>query len=53
MLASSEGHVVSLSPQTGEVLEDIKIGEDIFIEPIVAGERVILLSEDAKLIAIR
>ena len=53
VLASSEGHVVSLSPQTGEVLEDIKIGEDIFIEPIVAGERVILLSEDAKLIAIR
>lgn len=53
LLASSEGDVVLIAPQTGEVQKTLKTKRKIFIEPIVAGEKVIMLSDDAELIAIR
>ena len=53
ILASSEGEVVTLSPQTGEVLKTLKTKRTIFIEPIIAGEKLVMLSDDAELIAVR
>ena len=53
ILASSDGQVVSIAPQTGEVTDTLKTGEKVFIEPIIAGGKVVLLSDDGKLITIR
>ena len=53
VLASSKGELAVLSPQTGEVMQTVKVKEKVFIEPIVAGGKLILLSDDAKLIAVR
>ncbi len=53
ILASSSGQAVSISPQTGEIEKTLKIGDPVYVEPIVAKERVYLLTDDAKLVAIR
>lgn len=53
ILASSRGKVVALSPQSGEIVNEVKVGDAVYIEPIVAQERVYLLTDDAKLVAIR
>ncbi len=53
ILASSEGKVIAIDPQTGEVVDELKVGDAVYIEPIVAHEHVYLLSDDGDLIAIR
>jgi outer membrane protein assembly factor BamB len=53
LLASSEGRMLSLSPTTGEVLGKIRVGDDVFIPPIVANETVYVLTDEATLIAYR
>lgn len=53
LLASSEGDVTALSPQTGETLRDMEFGDSIYIEPIAAGELIYLLTDEGRLIAIR
>ena len=53
IVASSRGELISLSPQTGEVIDTIKLGDPVYIEPISAGDKVFVLTDDARLIAIR
>ncbi len=53
LLASSEGRLLSLSPETGETLDEMRIGDDVFIPPIVANETVYVLTDEATLIAYR
>jgi outer membrane protein assembly factor BamB len=53
VIASSEGDVVALSPQNGETLADMKVGQSIFIEPIAAAGKVFVLTDQATLIAIK
>jgi len=53
LLASSEGKLLSISPQTGETLSEIRVGDDVFIPPVVANETVYVMTNDAKLIAYR
>lgn len=53
IVASSEGELIALSPQTGEETARIRLGDPVFIEPIAVGERLIILTDDGRLIAIR
>ena len=50
---SSEGYAVSISPYTGEVLGQIDIPDKAFIAPIVADNMVYILTDDARLTALR
>jgi outer membrane protein assembly factor BamB len=53
LLVSSDGDLLSVSPLTGETIEDHNLGDDTFIPPIVANETVYVLSDDARLTAYR
>lgn len=50
---SSEGYAVSISPYTGEVLGQIDIPDKAFIAPVVANNTVYVLTDDARLTALR
>ena len=53
VIASSEGDVIALSPQNGETLADIKLGQAIYIEPIAASGKIFVLTDQAQLVAIK
>ncbi len=53
LVANSRGRMLSLSAKTGETLDELKIGDDVFIPPIVVQETIFVLTDDAKLIAYR
>jgi outer membrane protein assembly factor BamB len=50
---SSEGYAISISPYTGEVLGEIDIPDKAFIAPVVANNTVYILTDDARLTALR
>ena len=51
--ASSEGRLVALDAQTGEILEARKVGDPVFVPPVVANQTVYLLTDEARLVAFR
>jgi len=53
VVVSSEGDVVGLSPQNGETLAEIKVGQRVFIDPIAAAGKVFVLTDNAQLVAIK
>jgi outer membrane protein assembly factor BamB len=50
---SSDGYAVSISPYTGEILGKVSTPDKAFIAPIVADNTVFLLTDDARLTALR
>ena len=53
LVANSEGEVWSVSPYTGKLLGRVDVPGPVRIGPAVAEETVILLTDDADLIALR
>lgn len=53
VLASSTGRVVKVDAQTGSVVDNRKIGAEVVIPPIVADEKVFLLTDKGRLVALR
>lgn len=53
VLVSSEGEVIRFDPQTGEEAGRLDLGQDVFLEPIAVGERIFILTDQARLVAIR
>lgn len=53
LVVSSRGELISLSPQTGERTGAIDLGDPVYLEPISVGDKVFVLTDDARLIAIR
>jgi outer membrane protein assembly factor BamB len=53
IIASSEGNVLALSPQNGETVGELKVGQPIYIEPIAAAGKVFVLTDNGGLVAIR
>jgi len=53
LLVSSEGEMLSISPQNGETLAEFRVGDDVFIPPVVANETVYVMTDDANLVAFR
>lgn len=52
-LASSNGQTVTIDPRSGAIIEEGKVGGDVFVPPIIANETVYVVTDDAKLIALR
>ena len=52
LLVSSTGQLLAFSPQTGEQVGSVKLGDRVYLEPIAAQDKIIVLTDDAKLIAI-
>lgn len=53
ILVSTDNRLVRVSPETGEILETKKIDGGSVVAPVVAGEKVFILTEKGKLIALR
>ena len=53
VLVSSDGEVAKVAPQSGAVLETVKISDGSVISPIVADETIFILTEKGKLIALK
>ncbi len=53
VLVSTDGKVVKVSPKDGSVIETKKIDDGSVIAPIVADERIFILSQGGKLYALR
>lgn len=52
ILVSSLGEVLALDPQTGETLQTLDLRQPVFIEPIAAAGKLLVLTDEARLIAI-
>ncbi len=53
IVISSRGELQAFSPQTGEPVGSLKLGDEIYLEPIAAQGKLFVLTDEAKLIAIR
>lgn len=53
LVASSRGELIALSPQTGERVAALDLKDPVYLEPIAVGDKVFVLTDDARLIAIR
>ncbi|MEM1086496.1 MAG: PQQ-binding-like beta-propeller repeat protein [Pseudomonadota bacterium] len=52
LVASSNGELIALNPETGTELQRINLRDPVFIEPIAIQDKLIILTDDARLIAI-
>jgi len=53
VLVSSEGDIIKVSPRTGEIELTEEFGEGSVIPPVVANEKLYVLTEEGKLISMR
>ena len=53
MVMSSQGKAVTMSPYDGSIISEFKVGDDVFVSPIIANETVYVMTDSAKLIAFR
>jgi outer membrane protein assembly factor BamB len=53
IVVSSAGTAMSVSPYTGKILSEIKLGEGTNVAPVVAKSTVYILTDDARLLALR
>jgi outer membrane protein assembly factor BamB len=53
VVSGSSGHALSLSPYTGEILGQIELPARSHLPPVVAGNTIYFLSDDAELMALR
>lgn len=53
VLVSTHGQLVKVSPLDGSVVETIKIGDGSVVSPIVADEKIFVLTESGKLFAFK
>ena len=53
LVANTKGHILSISPYSGEILGNIKLSDGLTVPPIAALNTVYFLTEDADLIAYR
>ncbi|MCA8898158.1 MAG: PQQ-binding-like beta-propeller repeat protein [Hyphomonas sp.] len=53
VVASSTGELLAFSPQTGEQVASLKLGGKIYLEPIAVQDKLLVLTDEAKLIAIK
>ncbi len=53
MLVSSRGKALTMSPYDGTIISEFKVGDDVFISPVIANETVYIVTDKAKLVALR
>jgi len=53
IMVNSEGEMVAFDPKTGARKDMLKLGDAAYLSPIVVGDKLFVLTDKAKLIAIR
>lgn len=53
ILTSSDGRIAQLAPEDGRILRTLKVGEPVYLAPVVAERAVYVLTERGRLIAYR
>lgn len=53
VLVSTEGDLVKVSPQDGKILKTVEVDDGSVVSPIVADEKIFVLTQDGALIAYR
>ena len=53
VVASSEGRLVTVDAQTGTLESEVKVGDPVFVPPVIANQTVYLLTDKAELVAFR
>jgi outer membrane protein assembly factor BamB len=53
IVVGSDGEALSISPYTGQPLGRIELPDNVFVPPIIAGDTLYVLTDDADLIAYR
>lgn len=53
IVISSTGELLAFSPQTGEQVASLKLGGRVYLEPIAVQDKLLVLNDEAKLIAIK
>ena len=52
-MTSNKGQLVGVEATTGKVATKVNVGAKVYVPPIVAGGRLYVLTDDAKLVAFR
>lgn len=52
-VAGSNGEAKTINPYNGTIIDTIKLGDPVFVPPLIANETVYVITDDAKLIALR
>lgn len=53
VVVSSRGRMMIINPYDGSIIEERKVGGDVMVPPIIANETIYMLTNKAKLIALR
>lgn len=53
VVASSRGDVFMIDPRSGSILKEMDVKGSVFVPPVIANETVFLLTDDAKLVALK
>jgi len=53
LMMASNGQAVTVNPYNGEIISEFKIGASVFASPIIANETVYVMTDEAKLVALR
>lgn len=53
VVASSRGDVFMIDPRSGSILKEMDVKGPVFVPPVIANETVFLLTDDAKLVALK
>lgn len=53
LTVSSRGRAIEINPYNGDIMREFKVGDAVFVPPVIANETVYMLSDEAKLIALR
>lgn len=53
LIVSSRGDLIALDPQTGDEVQRLKLGDAVYIEPIASQDKLLVLTDEARLIAVR
>jgi outer membrane protein assembly factor BamB len=53
LVASSKGDIIMLDPRSGSIVKEDSVKSPIFVPPIIANETVYLMTDEAKLVALK
>ncbi|UDF02506.1 PQQ-binding-like beta-propeller repeat protein [Asticcacaulis sp. AND118] len=53
IMVNSEGEMVAFDPKTGERKDTLKLGDAAYLAPIVVGDKLFVLTDKAKLVAVQ
>lgn len=53
LVASSRGDVTLLDPRSGTILKEMDLKSGVFVPPVIANETVYILTDEAKLVALK